>query len=603
MTAGAVRGDLVALLRTTHKRGVVLSVDGESLRWDAPAGAVDEELLAWIRAVKPELVRFLVQAGGVQRVTHYVPMRDGVQLHADVFRPKRDGVVVAGPCPVIWCHERYSKADVAEDESRLDTAPWLRTMLEQGYVVASVDARGTGGSTGQRLGEFSAAETLDSYDVTEWLAERSFCDGNVGMFGDSYLGITQLLAASVAPPHLRCIFPGVALGDLYDFLYPGGVYRHDFAQNWSELVRVLDPALAADGGVFALTETLPHRDSLAPDGSCPYEAQSPLAYVDAVNRSGIPVQLLSGWYDLWVRDAMSWHAALTGDQRLLVGPWCHNDRSGVDLATEHLRWFDQWLKGIDTGVMSEPRIRYYTVNAHPDDAWRTAETWPPPGSRSTTLLLSDAGALCFAKGHGTSDTHAVTGVDRYRVDYATTSGRRSRWVNGYLTYAFGADRFGYDLTENDERSLTYTSAPLPGSIEVTGHPVVRLHVDSTHDDGDFFVYLQEVDAAGVAHYVTEGVLRASFRAVEPGTTTPWGAPTHPATAASVEPLPTTGPAELVVEMLPTSTIFRAGSRIRLSIACCDYDNARTPVIDPPPVVGIHRGPAHRSALELPVVTR
>lgn len=602
--------ELLGLLRKTRERGVRFRVEGASLHWDAPAGAVDGELLTRLKAVKEPLIEFLRRADGVQRTTYYIPARDGVRLHADVFRPKRDGQMVHEPLPVIWCHERYNMADVADGESRLDTAPWLRTMLEYGYVVAAVDARGTGGSTGDRLGEFTPAETLDSYDVTEWLAALPFCDGNVGMFGDSYLGITQLLAASAAPPHLRAIFPGVAVADLYDFLYPGGVYRYDFALHWSEMVRALDPSRADDGGIFARTESLPYRDSADPSGALPYRDQSPFTRAGLVSGSGIPVRHLSGWYDLWVRDALTWFTTLENEQRLLIGPWCHNDRAGIDIATEHLRWFDHWLKGVDTGVDSEPRVRYWTVNADPADAWRTADSWPPAGVTDTVWFLdgdadpADADAAASHDGTLTPDQSARPGVaDRYCVDYTTTSGSRSRWVNGYLTYAFGAERFGYDLTRNDTRSLTYTSAPLAAPVEVTGHPVVRLWVESTHDDGDIFVYLQEIDPTGAPHYVTEGVLRASFRAVDPAATQPWGAPVHSGTAASVRPLTPGEPAELVVELLPTSTIFRAGSRIRLSVACCDADNARTPVYDPAPVIGVHRGGAHPSALQVPVMTR
>jgi hypothetical protein len=599
---------VVTLLLDLRSRDIHLWADGDKLRFDAPAGAMDAALRDELRARKPEIIRLLREADTAEHTTHYVGVRDGVELAADVFRPKRDGAVVAEPLPVVWCHDRYHRSDVAGGilTTKLDTQPWLREVLKHGYVIAVVDARGTGASTGARTTEFGEDEAHDGYDVTEWFARQDWCNGRVGMYGDSYLAITQLLTAGTAPPHLHAIFPEMALLDLYSFLYPGGVLRDDFARNWSRMVRELDTEVeaapvagragtAADvlrgrSGVDVVgrARALPYRDSEDPgSGERPYRALSPSRAIERISASGVPICHLAGWYDLWVRDAVVWFANLENPQRLIIGGWSHNSRAGIDLAAEHLRWYDYWLKGIDNGVMGEPPIRYFTMSAPAGTEWRSASAWPPPEARPTAFYFHD----------GSMDPEAPVGdeaADAYTADYSTTSGRETRWVNGY------GGGFRYALSANDRKALTYSTGPLGADLEVTGHPVVHLYVSCSHPDVDVFVYLEEVDERGESHYVSEGVLRASHRALGTAPYAYLGLPYHPSTADVVEPLGS-DVAELVIDLHPTSNVFVAGRRVRVVITCCDADNAATPVLDPPPVLTVHRSARHPSLIRLPVM--
>src|SRR4029077_12302834 len=120
--------------------------------------------------------------------------------------------------------------------------PWLETVLAAGYVVAIVDVRGSGASFGAWPGPFSPQEARDAYDITEWLCPQTWCSGAVGMFGRSYMGTNQYLAAAEAPPHLKAIFPQMAMFDLYAFLYGGGIFRQDFARQWMRDVAGRDSA-------------------------------------------------------------------------------------------------------------------------------------------------------------------------------------------------------------------------------------------------------------------------------------------------------------------------------------------------------------------------
>ncbi|MFH8804248.1 CocE/NonD family hydrolase [Streptomyces sp. NPDC017936] len=611
---------VVGLLLELRKADVRVWTSSGRLHCRAASGEVDAALRERLDRNADLVVAYLEDMDAVESSTHYVTMRDGVRIAIDVFRPKRDGEVVGTPLPALWCHDRYHRSDIVDGipRTKLDTRPWLREVLKQGYVIAAADSRGSGASTGSRNQEFSPEETRDAYEITEWLAAQDWCSGTVGMFGESYLGITQFLAAGMAPPSLKAVFPQVALFDLYSFLYPGGVLRHDFIRNWGTKVRALDTRLEAapvgdddhavreavaghqdNADVFARALFLPFRDSCGPgDEGLPYERQSPSSAVEAVRDSPVAVYQLAGWHDIWVRDAFLWHANLNGPRKLIVGDWSHDGREGADLAGEHLRWFDYWLKGIDTGVMDEPPIRYYRRFAPPGEQWRTADQWPPPEVRAERMYFGAGDAEPQASvndGSLTADAPSrLGGVDEFVVDYTASSGDATRWTNGY------GGPFGYrPLTTNDAGALTYTTLPLEQAMEVTGHPIARIWVTSTYPDGDFFVYLQDVDPDGESHYVTEGVLRASHRALGTAPYENLGLPYFPSTEDGCRELPEE-PVALTVDLHPICHVFNPGHRLRVTVTGCDRDNAQTPVHHPSPVVQIHRRGPYASHVDLPV---
>lgn len=155
---------------------------------------------------------------GYDRFSEYVEARDGTLLAVDVYRPTLDGELVEEPLPVVWAHTRYQRAHQRLDGTVQEGQMYVRELVPFGYVVGIADVRGSGASFGVRAAEFTPEEAQDAYDITEWLAAQTWSDGNVGMFGRSYLGITQLFAASQAPPHLRAIFPEMHMFDIYDLV-------------------------------------------------------------------------------------------------------------------------------------------------------------------------------------------------------------------------------------------------------------------------------------------------------------------------------------------------------------------------------------------------
>jgi putative CocE/NonD family hydrolase len=559
---------------------------------------------------------------GSVRTSDYISVPDGTRLAVDIFRPARGGVVANEPLPVIWTYERYHRADMKGGRliTQLDESPWLRTVIRHGYVLGVVDARGAGASFGSRQGELLRREAQDCYDVTEWFATQPWCSKRVGMFGRSYMGIIQYLAASLAPPHLVAIFPEMAMFDLYSFIYPGGVFRADFVSKWSERLRELDtvhPAVAVDGdeallakavqehqanqSVLDMVARFPFRDSKdTRTGGIPYLERSPTTYIDQIRKSKVAIYQLAGWYDMWPRDATQWFLNLDNPQKLVIGPWAHTQSTGLDLAAEHLRWYDCWLKDVHNTIMDEPPISYYTMDAPAQEAWRSAWQWPLPDQKlenyyfregpSNTVPSSNDGLLVA------EERPSEQGKDDYKIDYTTTSGRASRWTNGY------GGPFGYpNMAVNDAKSLTYTTKPFSSGVQITGHPVINLSLSASSKDLDLFAYLEEVDQSGESRYLTEGVLRVSHRATSSAPFKNVGLPYHRSFVADAESLVDGRAVDLAFDLLPTSFIIPKGRRIRVTIAGADADNAATAELYPPPMVSIYRNASHISYITLPIV--
>ncbi|MGI9518656.1 MAG: CocE/NonD family hydrolase, partial [Pirellulaceae bacterium] len=187
--------------------------------------------------------------------------------------------------------------------------------------------------------------------------------------------------------------------------------------------------------------------------------------------------------------------------------------------------------------------------------------------------------------------------DQYAIDLETTSGSASRWDN-----AVGAGVMNYgDRSDNDKRCLTYTTEPLPADVNVTGHPVATLFVESTASDGDFYVLLEEVDEDGKSHYVTEGVLRASHRVTSDA---PWnnlGLPYQRSFEQDKQGLESGVVTKLEMDLHPVSNIFNEGHRLRIAIMCADKDNTEAPPVSPDTTITLHRSDEHPSSIVLPVV--
>ncbi|MGI9626456.1 MAG: CocE/NonD family hydrolase [Longimicrobiales bacterium] len=586
------------------------------------------------------------------RTSEYIVVEDGTRLAADVVRPARNGIAVDTIFPVIWTHSRYHRtpanlaallpdSDPDDDSgvappsdgtqagapliSFVDVDQGLQRLVRHGYAFVAVAVRGSGASFGRYEGLFSPAETDDAYDVMDWIVDQPWSDGNLGMWGGSYLGITQYMAASAKHPALKAIFPQVALFDLYDAVYPGGVYRADMIEHWGLLTRSLDTEVTAppvddDPSATQLAAAvLEHQDSWAPEvelrgapmrdhrtTTFDWSRHSPTSRLDSMNASGVAAYHWGGWYDAFSMDEALWFRNWTGPDLLGMGPWFHTapapemeaERAQLEAVEQH-RFFDHFLKGVDNGIMDEAAVRYAVVDDFESWSWAFADDWPPPNATATYYYFAGgpSGTVESANDGILSTAQSLTEgeADEYQVDPTTTTGTRSRWDN-----AVGQGAMAYpDLSSNGARSLTYTTPPLPSDITIAGHPIATLFIAADAADADLYVLLEEVTPDGVSRYVTEGVLRASHRAIAKPSWDNLELPYQSSTGDGVSLLIPGEVAELVLDLQPTATLFNTGNRLRITIMGADADNTEAP--PHAPRVLLYRSGEYSSRISLPIL--
>ena len=537
--------------------------------------------------------------------SRYVQVSDGTRLAMDLYRPKdkTTGNVIDAPLPVLWMHTPYNRR-YSNNNKALTVESYPGTaerLVKYGYVVATVDFRGLYASYGHNeaynRGEWITAARGDAYDITEWLAQQSWSNGNIGMWGCSATGGSQLQAATTAPPHLKAVFPMSCEFDVYPFRVPGGMApakgvpaRVISTQETRDAVAVpvdadtdrtqLNEAIAEHAGTVENAGYAPYRDSAADaitdQASQPWWIKSsPHTYLKTINASGIAMYLAANWDEGTTKHgAFFTFNNVNNPVKLIVGPGGHcgwlavQSQTGFDITVEERRFFDYWLKGIDNGIMDEDRVYYYTYNAPAGSEWRSAKQWPLPDEKRTRYYL----------GKASLSTEAPTGADQ--KDETTVA---------------------YDVTPDNmtAKGLLYETAPLSEDVQVTGHPAINLWVSSTATDGDFIATIQDVGPDGAAtSYNVHGQLRASLRKLQDAPYNNLGLPWHGFYQEDVTPLVPGEPAELEFDILPISMVLKAGHRMRLVIHFADRT---TPRLTPAPKVTIYRDSTHSSYLTLPII--
>lgn len=559
------------------------------------------------------------------RTSRYLQMPDGIKLAIDIFRPAKNGKPVEKPMPVIWNYYAYVRSEIAEDKvvSIVDISEALQTMIKHGYVIAVADARGKGASYGRNYDPATHEEGKYGYEITEWLAAQSWCNGNVGMFGHSYSANLQFMIAAHSPPHLKAIFPSMGAFDIYHLLYPGGIFRRVILdkvtasfQNQEENASAAPVDEDTEGQMLAEARKQ-HEENVMPveyvrlqfrdseEGELkPWTTNNPMTHVQEVSKSGIAIYQWTGWFDAYARDAWQWFVNLDNPQKITCGPWAHSDQDPIKrkeraalYVTEMLRWFDYWLKGMNNGIMDEPRINYALMEKGDEWTWHIAEAWPLPGVRTEEYYFSEGKTESIGSindGFLTIETpDKEKGEDRYAVDYTTGVGE----FKGPRGPNMGME--DPDMSENDKKGLTYTTPPLAEDVVVIGHPVVTLYVKSTAVDGNFYAYLEEVDPDGYSHYITDGLLRASHRAEAAPPFNNMELPWHRHYQADVVPLTPGEVAELKFDMMPTANVFKKGNRIRVTVTCANAGWDELPS-EEPATITLLRNARQPSRILLPI---
>ena len=556
------------------------------------------------------------------------PLEEPTKLAIDIFRPAVDGVPVDEPYPVLFNFTPYRRAYYRPDGSIvLSGKSYADYFTQYGYVIVVADVRGMGASYGYRKAANDRIEAQDAHDLIEWLAAQSWCDGNVGMTGASYHGQTVLEAISTMPPHLEAAFIGITDFNKYDGWSRNGITRPSAAPvtPWqADLITLpVNGDTDGDGDGYpdmlyeackehqynspftGLLEEIPYRDSYSDISESQYwEEVSASNYLDEIDDSDVPAYIYGGWYDFLRRDTIMTYQNWPNPKKMIVGPACHGGPMGISMNVERHRFFDYWLKGIDNGVMDEPPI-YYAVMDTPVAGipqireWRFTEEWPLPSVSETNYYLQ-SGRSGTAPSHNdgnlgtTAPTAGVGASDNYKVDYTITTHVEPL----YIGVPSGADG-----TEFDIKGLTYTTEPLAADMEVTGHPIVHLWVSSDNRDADIMVILEDVDPSGCSTYISDGRLRVSLRAT---TTPPYdflGLPWHRCYQEDEQKLTPGEPVELVIDMMPTSYVFKEGHRIRLTIigSLGKVLHLEPPNPDAPKHVKVYRNTLYPSHITLPVI--
>jgi len=510
-------------------------------------------------------------------------MRDGTTLRANIYRPAGEG-----RWPVLLTRLPYGK-DLPGGSSVLDPVQAAR----RGYVVIVQDTRGCGASDGDWYP--FRAEADDGVDTIAWAADLPFSDGQVGMYGASYFGYTQWSAAVHQPPALKAMVPFITWADpLNGLVYRGGVFELGIGASWNLMMglgqlfrrhgqdpRALGPALAAWAGEFdalgatgyaalPLAEFAPlRRQDVAPAFfdwmDVPLDrSQEPYTYLSILgkhDRVQAPALNVGGWYDIFLAGTIANFQAMRAQgkpAKLLIGPWTHGGVSNpigernfgfaaqaglidlrMDLGGVQLRWFDHWLKGRDTGMMEEAPIKLFVMGA---DVWRDEREWPLARAVETPWYLREGGGLKpEPPGNETSD----------RYDYDPADPTPTRGGALLMTPEYPGGPYDQRAIEARPDVLTYTSAPLERDTEVTGPITVRLWAVSSAPNTDFVARLADVFPDGRSFNLTDGIVRARYRALGEGEPP---SPIEPGRAY-----------EYAIDLWATSNVFQAGHSIRLQV--------------------------------------
>ncbi len=522
--------------------------------------------------------------------------RDGVTLRADVYRPD-----ASGRFPVLLSRLPYNK-NLRQRPGDIDY------FVERGYGVIMQDTRGRFASEDEEYYPL-IWEMSDGYDAVEWAARLPWSDGNVGTMGQSYLGATQYLLAPTRPPHLKASFPVSAAADFHQcwVYHTGGAFelgwqipyailmaRDSMARHGltDTLLPTLERDLAAAHIAFApplsdaafrrlplmawsevlrpvaryLTDYLCHPD----DG--PYwwaiNLERQLANIN------VPMYHVTSWYDIFLRGGLAHFCglrqhAMTAEaratQKLLVGPWAHlfpytaptsqgtgeidfGDNARIELHETQLRWFDYWLKGIDTDIRAEPPVKIFVMG---ENVWRNEDAWPLARTRYTPYYLHSQGKANSLRGDGHLSPTAPGEEPSDRFVYDPNDPVPTCGGNT-LIIPMGVQ----DQRRAEERQdvLVYTSEPLTTPLEVTGPLTVQLYAATSAPDTDFTAKLVDVRPDGYAQNLADGIMRARY----------WQSRTRPTLLTPEQVY------QFTIDLWATSHVFLLGHRLRVEISSSNF---------------------------------
>ncbi len=507
-----------------------------------------------------------------------IPMRDGTKLYTKIhyipLKPERPVIVVRTPYDMEFLEELVPLVTLS------------------GYHLVTQYTRGRFNSEGEdRVFQTDGWSDLqDGYDTIEWVGRRSWCDGNIGTWGYSALGITSSFASAASPPSLKCQVIGFAPSNgFHQSAYQGGALRESLLNNW---------LISNDSG-HMLPIFKEHRTE---DEFWNQYYNVELRYPDI----NTPALFIGGWYDCFQQgtfhDFMGRNnqgsSQAQGNQKLIMGPWSHTNQTKKqqgqltfpsnslyeDEFQETLRWFDYWLKDKSNGIDSEPAVTYYvmgdTTNSDsPGNEWRTAETWPPE-HESTPLFLHSGERLSQSQPNHSTSREMILNPENPSPTL------------GGMNLEIDSGPHDQNALNSRKDVLVYTTEVLEEAIEVTGKIKAIIYASSDVSDTDITVRLADVYPDGKSMLVCDGILRASYH------------------ESFSNPSPIT-PGEIYrfeVDLWNTSLIFDQGHQIRIYVSNTNHPRFElNPVYDTlssgeTSRTTIYHSPEYPSHVLLPVVS-
>ena len=514
-----------------------------------------------------------------------VPMRDGVKLATDVYRPVDQG---EGPFPVVMERTPYDKGACSND--------WAIHFATRGYVAIRQDERGRYQSEGEYywLRDEGWGERRDGYDTIEWAAVQPWSNGKIGTIGSSFTCLNQYLTAPTRPPHLTAMFCGQSASNAYKDLYYAGGAIHMIMPTWlltqQEAARPfrLNPpggssGYAGNADVWTawyrktLDEGLSLERSLVSDMlrdmlDNPYynDYWRQFAIDEHWSEIDVPILHYAAWYDRYPHSQVKHFNGIRelggprarNSQKLVIGPWLHGrgeimDRiigdidfgpeAAIDYFDLAMRWFDHHLKGIDRGIMDEPPVRLFILGAN---TWRDEHEFPLARTAYTDYYLrSGPSGSIDSLNDGVLATEPPGEEEPDVYEYDPRNPVPS--IGGDL---FVQPNGARDHRPADRLSLTYTTAPLEAATEVTGLPKIEFYGSSSAVDTDWVVAISDVHPNGYSQILRQNILRARYR------------------EGDEEPALLT-PGELYkfeIEMYPISNLFQTAHRIRITLTSSSF---------------------------------
>ncbi len=561
-----------------------------------------------------------------------IKMRDGVVTRADVYRPKK-----AGRYPVALERTAYDKS---RGQAMFYGLRPIRA-VSRGYAVVIQDIRGRWTSDGKFYP--LTQEINDGYDSVEWCAKQPWSNGKVGMWGPSYVGATQWLAAASAPPHLACIAPCITASNYYEeWFYRGGALQLSFVGAWimdsfapHELLRqrkkkeadaMMDMMDRMDEKVF---DFIPLAKLPYFKGNAEYiydwlAHPEEDAYWEKVNLENhhanvsVPAFNIGGWYDIFLQGTIENFVSMrkrgktkeSREQRLLIGPWMHWGRApwldklvgdmdfghrasneSIDMEGMLLDFYDKWMK--DEKAPKTPPLKIFVMG---ENVWRDENEWPLARTRYTDYFLHSGGSANTLDGDGTLSEapSEEQSSDRFVYDPLDPVPTIGGALCCDLTFTPAGP---YDQTCLEKRKdvLVYSTPPLRRPVEVTGPVTLKLFASTSAADTDFTGKLVDAWPCGYAQNLTQGVIRARYRESRKA-------------AKLIQPGKTY---EYTIDLWSTSNVFRKGHQIRVEVSSSNFpqfdrnmNTAKHPFKEDKPVIAVqhvYHDKAHPSRLILPII--